>query len=70
MCACTSANTIGRRTPPVELAVNACDLVDEISPAWGVVRDASGGMRVWCDLPLEPAGVPGRRSTRSEAEGV
>jgi anti-sigma regulatory factor (Ser/Thr protein kinase) len=30
-------------------------LVDEMSSAWGVVRDAAGTTRVWCELPLDRA---------------
>lgn len=29
-------------------------LVDELSSAWGVARDASGMTRVWCDLRRDP----------------
>lgn len=29
-------------------------LVDELSSAWGVARDASGMTRVWCDLCRDP----------------
>jgi anti-sigma regulatory factor (Ser/Thr protein kinase) len=28
-------------------------LVDQLSSAWGVERDADGTTRVWCDLPLD-----------------
>jgi serine/threonine-protein kinase RsbW len=28
-------------------------LVDQLSSAWGVVRDAAGTTCVWCDLPLD-----------------
>jgi anti-sigma regulatory factor (Ser/Thr protein kinase) len=28
-------------------------LVDQMSSAWGVVRDPTGTTRVWCDLPLK-----------------
>jgi anti-sigma regulatory factor (Ser/Thr protein kinase) len=31
-------------------------VVDHLSSAWGVRRDAAGATRVWCDLPL--AGAP------------
>lgn len=27
-------------------------VVRELSDAWGVVRDPTGGNRVWCDIPL------------------
>lgn len=30
-------------------------LVEQISSAWGVVRDAVGTTRVWCELPLVAA---------------
>jgi anti-sigma regulatory factor (Ser/Thr protein kinase) len=29
-------------------------LVDAMSSDWGVVREESGAIRVWCDLPLNP----------------
>lgn len=28
-------------------------LVEKISSTWGVIRDASGRTRVWCELPLD-----------------
>jgi anti-sigma regulatory factor (Ser/Thr protein kinase) len=31
-------------------------LVDQMSAAWGVEREAAGATRVWCDLPLPGAG--------------
>lgn len=30
-------------------------LVERMSSAWGVVREASGRTRVWCELPLDSA---------------
>jgi anti-sigma regulatory factor (Ser/Thr protein kinase) len=30
-------------------------LVDEMSSAWGVIRDAAGTTRVWCELSLDRA---------------
>jgi anti-sigma regulatory factor (Ser/Thr protein kinase) len=33
-------------------------VVDQLSLAWGVVRDGAGITRVWCDLPLDEAPVP------------
>jgi anti-sigma regulatory factor (Ser/Thr protein kinase) len=33
-------------------------LVDQLSLAWGVVRDGAGITQVWCDLPLDGAPTP------------
>jgi anti-sigma regulatory factor (Ser/Thr protein kinase) len=33
-------------------------LVDAVSCAWGVARDAAGATRVWCDLPLQVRVLP------------
>jgi anti-sigma regulatory factor (Ser/Thr protein kinase) len=33
-------------------------VVDQLSLAWGVVRDGAGITRVWCDLPLDGAPTP------------
>jgi anti-sigma regulatory factor (Ser/Thr protein kinase) len=33
-------------------------VVDQLSLAWGVVRDGAGITRVWCDLPLDGAPAP------------
>lgn len=33
-------------------------LVAELSSAWGVIRDASGSTRVWCELPLLDGAQP------------
>jgi anti-sigma regulatory factor (Ser/Thr protein kinase) len=33
-------------------------VVDQLSLAWGVVRDGAGSTRVWCDLPLDGAPIP------------
>lgn len=30
-------------------------VVDQLSLAWGVVRDGAGTTRVWCDVPLDGA---------------
>ena len=27
-------------------------VVDQVSAAWGIVREVSGATRVWCDVPL------------------
>jgi anti-sigma regulatory factor (Ser/Thr protein kinase) len=27
-------------------------VVDQVSAAWGIVREISGATRVWCDVPL------------------
>ena len=27
-------------------------VVDQVSSAWGIVREVSGATRVWCDVPL------------------
>ena len=32
-------------------------VVAKMCLAWGVVRDASGATRVWCDVPLEGAAL-------------
>ena len=34
---------------------NGLRVVRMMASAWGVVRDASGATRVWCDVPLEGA---------------
>src|SRR5689334_12610080 len=33
-------------------------VVDQLSLAWGVVRNGAGITRVWCDLPLDEAPIP------------
>jgi anti-sigma regulatory factor (Ser/Thr protein kinase) len=30
-------------------------LVDEVSSAWGVVRESGGATQVWCNLPINPS---------------
>ena len=30
-------------------------VVDQLSLAWGVIRDGAGTTRVWCDVPLDGA---------------
>lgn len=32
-------------------------IVHHMSSAWGVIRDAAGTTRVWCDLPLDRIGA-------------
>jgi anti-sigma regulatory factor (Ser/Thr protein kinase) len=39
---------------PTGLGGHGLRLVEELSAAWGVGRDAVGATQVWCDLVLDP----------------
>ena len=44
--------------------------VNELSEAWGVARDGTGGTRVWCDILLDRPGSSELRVVDSESAGV
>jgi two-component sensor histidine kinase len=45
-------------------------LVHHMSSAWGVIREAAGPTRVWCELPLDRVrAVTGTAAARRTADG-